>query len=341
MIADAAHSGAQLTQRLLAFARRQALDPRVVDLNELIAGRDPMLRRTLGEHVEIELVRAAGLWPALVDRGQLENALLNLCLNARDAMPGGGRLTLETANVRLDAEYAARHAEVLPGPYAMLAVSDTGGGIEPEQMPRVFEPFFTTKATGKGTGLGLAMVYGFVKQSAGHVSIYSELGQGTTVKLYLPRASGDLAVERGQTRAGPTLAAGVVGGTETILMVEDDDAVRRYGLNQLRVFGYRVVEAVDGPSALAILEERDDVDLLFTDVVMPGGMNGRELADAARAIRRGLRVLYTSGYSENAIVHHGRLDADAQLLPKPYGRNELDRAIRAALNSRPSDSGRH
>ncbi len=326
MIATAAQRGAALTQRLLAFARKQALDPKAVDLNQMVASLDPMLRRTLGEHIQIELIRAAGLWPALVDQGQLENALLNLCLNARDAMPGGGRLTLETANVRLDEEYAARNADVQPGQYVMLAVSDTGQGITPEHLQRVFEPFFTTKEKGKGTGLGLSMVYGFVKQSSGHLAIYSEPGQGTSVKLYLPRTGSEV------TAAAPGSDSGaVVGGSETILLVEDDAAVRQVALAALRSFGYTVIEAADGPSAMTVLEQRHDVDLLFTDIVMPGGMNGRELADAARRLRPGLRVLYTSGYTENAIVHHGRLDAGALLLGKPYRRRELDRAVRAAL----------
>ena len=326
MITTAAQRGADLTQRLLAFARKQALAPKVVDLNALLAGLDPMLRRTLGEDIEIEMVRAAGLWPAQVDPGQLENALLNLCLNARDAMQGGGRLTLETANARLDADYAERHAEVVPGQYAMVAVTDTGGGISPADLKRVFEPFFTTKEKGKGTGLGLAMVYGFVKQSAGHVSIYSEQGQGTTVRLYLPRATA--ADGPAPDAPGEGLPKG---GRGIILLVEDDDSVRQYAATQLRFFGYTVIEAADGPSALAVIGQGGDIDLLFTDVVMPGGMNGRVLADAARQLRPGLRVLYTSGYTENAIVHHGRLDEGARLLAKPYRRRELDRAVREAL----------
>ncbi len=326
-IMNAAQRGADLTQRLLAFARKQALAPLPLDVNQLLVGLDPMLRRTLGEHIEIELVRAAGLWPALVDQGQLENALLNLCLNARDAMLGGGRLTLETANVRLDEEYAARCHDVQPGQYVMLAVSDTGQGIAAEHLLHVFEPFFTTKEKGKGTGLGLSMVYGFVMQSAGHVAVYSEPGQGTTIKVYLPRSLGDQPL----VAAGARDSGGVAGGSETILLVEDDESVRHYALAALRSFGYRVVEAADGPAAMAVLVERDDIDLLFTDVVMPGGMNGRELADAARQRRPALRVLYTSGYTENAIVHHGRLGAGAQLLSKPYRRSELDRAVRQAL----------
>ncbi|MGK2966641.1 MAG: ATP-binding protein, partial [Tepidiformaceae bacterium] len=327
MIGASARRGAELTQSLLAFARKQALSPKAVDLNQMVVGMDRMLRRTLGEQVEIELIRGGGLWPAMVDQGQLENALLNLSLNARDAMPGGGRLTLETGNARLDDEYARTHTEVTPGAYVMLAVSDTGGGIAPGQIDRIFEPFFTTKGVGKGTGLGLAMVYGFVKQSGGHISVYSEEGQGTSIKLYLPRAG--TTTEEAATEVGG--AGDVVGGNETILLVEDDDGVRKYAGEQLRSLGYSVIEAPAGAAALPIIEARDDLDLLFTDVVMPGGMNGRQLADAAREIRPGLCVLYTSGYTDNAIVHHGRLDPGAHLLNKPYGRAELARAIRGAL----------
>lgn len=325
-IIKAARRGGDLTQRLLAFAGKQALDPKPVDLNHLVAGLDSMLRRTLGEHIQIELIGAGGLWPALIDPSQLENALINLCLNARDAMPDGGRLTIETANVRLNGEYASQTGDIPPGQYVMLAVSDTGQGIPPAHLQRVFEPFFTTKDTGKGTGLGLSMVYGFVKQSAGHVAIYSELHQGTTVKLYLPRASGVATV------VAPTESDNVlVGGSATVLLVEDDEAVRQVALNALHSLGYTVIEASDGPSALAVLEQRTDVQLLFTDIVMPGGMNGRALADAARQLHPGLHVLYTSGYTENAIVHHGRLDEGALLLSKPYRRIDLDRAVRAAL----------
>ncbi len=326
MIVQAAQRGAALTQQLLAFARKQALSPKALDINQLMAGMDSMLRRSLGEHIEIELIRAAGLWPAMVDQGQLENALLNLCLNARDAMLGGGRLTIETANTVLDQAYAEVHIDVKPGQYVMLAVSDTGRGIAPEHLEQVFQPFFTTKEKGKGTGLGLAMVYGFVKQSAGHVNIYSELGHGTSVKLYLPRALG-------ASVPAPELVDRLmpVGGQETILVVEDDEMVRRYACQQLRSMGYRVIEVDNGLGALALIEQHPDVDLLFTDVVMPGGMNGRALADAARQLRPTLRVLYTSGYTENAIVHHGRLDPGVQLLAKPYRLVDLSRAIRSAL----------
>jgi len=326
MIVQAAQRGAALTQQLLAFARKQALSPKPLDVNQLIAGMDSMLRRSLGEHIEIELIRAAGLWPAMVDQGQLENALLNLCLNARDAMLGGGRLTIETANTVLDQTYADSRLDVKPGQYVMLAVSDTGGGIAPEHLEQVFQPFFTTKEKGKGTGLGLAMVYGFVKQSTGHVNIYSEQGHGTVVKLYLPRALG-------ASPAAPELVDRVMpaGGKETVLVVEDDEMVRRYACQQLRSMGYRVIEVDNGTGALALIEQHPDIDLLFTDVVMPGGMNGRALADAARKLRPALRVLYTSGYTENAIVHHGRLDPGVQLLAKPYRLVDLARAIRSAL----------
>ncbi|TVQ13807.1 MAG: PAS domain S-box protein [Leptolyngbya sp. DLM2.Bin27] len=325
MIVSAAQRGAELTQRLLAFARRQALEPEAVEVNQLIAAIDGLLRRTLGEHIEIEMVRGAGLWPALVDPAQLESALLNLCLNARDAMVQGGRLTIETANTHLSQDYADQHVEVVPGQYVMVAVSDTGLGIAPNNLERVFEPFFTTKETGKGTGLGLSMVYGFIKQSGGHIKIYSELGQGTTLKMYLPRFWGDTEPQPRQVDSS------VVGGSELILLVEDEELVRRYAHDQLVNLGYRVLVATNGPTALILLRQRDDIDLLFTDVVMPGGMSGRELAYLARRFRPGLNVLYTSGYTENAIVHHGRLDPGAQLLSKPYSRAELSQKIRDAL----------
>ncbi len=325
MIGSAARRGADLTQRLLAFARRQALEPEAVDVNQLITTMDGLLRRTLGEHIEIETVRGAGLWPALVDPAQLESALLNLCLNARDAMVQGGRLTLETANTHLNQNYADQHVEVVPGQYIMVAVSDTGLGIAPGNLERVFEPFFTTKETGKGTGLGLSMVYGFVKQSEGHIKIYSELGQGTTLRMYLPRFCGD-------TEPRPQLVdSSVVGGSELILLVEDEELVRRYAHDQLVNLGYRVLVATNGPTALILLRQRDDIDLLFTDVVMPGGMSGRELVYLARRFKPGLNVLYTSGYTENAIVHQGRLDPGVQLLSKPYSRAELSQKIRDAL----------
>lgn len=329
MIGSAAQRGADLTQRLLAFARRQALVPEAVDVNQLIAATDVLLRRTLGEHIEIEIVRGAGLWPALVDPAQLESALLNLSLNARDAMVQGGRLTIETANTHLSQDYANQHVEVVPGQYVLVAVSDTGLGIAPENLERVFEPFFTTKEKGRGTGLGLSMVYGFVKQSGGHIKIYSELGQGTTLRMYLPRFWGSAEVQPRQVNSP------IVGGSELILLVEDDELVRRYAHDQLVDLGYQVLVAANGSAALALLRQRNDIDLLFTDVVMPGGMSGRELATLAQQLQPSLAVLYTSGYTENAIVHHGRLDPGVQLLSKPYGRAELSYKVREALNTRP------
>ncbi len=326
MITTAAQRGSELTQRLLAFARRQPLKPQPVDLNRLVAGMEALLRRSLGQHIEIEMARAGGLWLAMVDRTQLESALLNLCINGRDAMPGGGRLTIETANARLDHDYAEHHG-IDPGQYVMLAVTDNGRGIPADHLDRVFEPFFTTKEHGKGTGLGLSMIYGFVKQSSGHIRIYSEVGEGTTVRIYLPRTR-EIGVkdefDSEASQPGP--------GSETVLVVEDDDLVRRFAREQLESLGYRVVEASDGPSALAAIEREAVVDLLFTDIIMPGGMNGRELADQVREHRPGIKVLFTSGYSDNAIAHQGRLDPDVQLLSKPYRRADLARRIRDVLS---------
>lgn len=323
----AAARGAELTHHLLAFARRQALEPVPVQVNALIASMNVLLRHTLGGEVEIETTQTAGLWDALIDPAQLEGALLNLCLNARDAMPGGGRLTIETANVWIDQDYADKHAEVRPGQYVRVAVSDTGAGIAAEHLERVFEPFFTTKKVGKGTGLGLSMVYGFVKQSQGHVKVYSEPGQGTTIKMYLPRATSKPPAQRDEDGIAPP----AVRGDEVILLVEDDELVLPYAEAQLRSLGYRVITARNGDQALETLQQHPEIDLLFTDVMMPGGMNGRQLADAAVALRPELRVLYTSGYTENAIIHHGRLDPGVQLLSKPYTRAALARKVRAAL----------
>ncbi|MEQ8487013.1 MAG: PAS domain S-box protein [Pseudomonadales bacterium] len=327
MTATAAERGAELTNRLLAFARRQALQPQQVDVNRLVVGMDALLRRTLAEDIDIELVQAGGLWTADVDPGQLEVALLNLAINARDAMPGGGRLTIETANSFLDDSYADLHDEVDPGQYVLISVSDTGVGMPPEVAKRAFEPFFTTKDVGKGSGLGLSMVYGFVKQSGGHAKIYSESDVGTTVKLYFPRSQSE------RRPAPPTTAEdAVTGGSEHILVVEDDALVREHLIAQLKGLGYRVTGASNGTAALALLAQHADVDLLFTDVVMPGGMNGRQLADAARASRPGLKVLFTSGYTENAIVHQGRLDPGVNLLSKPYRRQELAAKVRKVLD---------
>lgn len=327
IIASAARRGASLTQHLLAFARKQALDPKPLDVNHIATAATSMLRRTLGLHIEIRLNCGEGLWQALVDAPQLENALLNICLNARDAMPDGGKLTIETSNTELEQHYADQHVEVRPGQYVLLAVSDTGTGIAPEHLNHVFEPFFTTKDKSRGTGLGLAMVYGFVKQSGGHVCLYSEPGEGTTVKLYLPRAV-DAAEPVLEVR--PQLPG--IGGTETILMVEDDELVRRHAYNQLTSLGYRVIEAHNAQQALVVLHSDAHVDLMFTDMVMPG-KSGRQLADEAARIRPGLKILYVSGYTETAILHHGRLDAGVSLLSKPYRRDELARSIRAVLAS--------
>jgi len=335
MISTAAQSGAELTARLLAFARRQALQPKAVDANKVLAGMDSLLRRTLGEDLHLETIRAAGLWMAMVDPAQLESAVLNLCINARDAMPEGGSLTLETANAAIDQAYADLHAEVTPGQYVLVTVSDTGTGISSEHLAKVFDPFFTTKAPGKGTGLGLSMVYGFVKQSKGHISLYSEVGHGTTVRLYLPRAEHG---EEGAVVAPISDAA--YRGTETILLVEDSDSVRDTAEQQLHSLGYRVVSAASGETALAALLDHPDIVLLFTDVVMPGGMSGRELAEAARAIRPDLKVLFTSGYTENSIVHHGRLDPGVHLLHKPYRKTDLARKLRAVILEPKSDSGK-
>jgi nitrogen-specific signal transduction histidine kinase len=323
----AAERGSELTSRLLAFARRQPLDPRPTDVNRLISGLDGLLRRTLGEHVEVEIVHGGGLWPALVDGAQLESAVLNLCINARDAMPGGGRLTIELANAHLDIAYADLHDEVVPGQYVLVAVSDTGVGMSAETTERAFDPFFTTKSAGGGSGLGLSMVHGFIKQSQGHVKIYSELGEGTTVKLYLPRAARGAAALESRPTPAPTLA-----GSERILLVEDDELVREHVADQLRDLGYQVTAAADGQAALVELRSDAPFDLLFTDVVMPGGISGRQLADEAQRLRPGLPVLFTSGYTENAIVHQGRLDPGVQLLQKPYRRGDLAMKLRKVLD---------
>jgi PAS domain S-box-containing protein len=326
MTKNAAERGAELTNRMLAFARKQALDPKATDVNALLSSMDGLLRRTLGEHIDIQSVRGEDIWEAMVDAPQLESALLNLCINARDAMPRGGLLTIETRNVTLDGEYTAHNSEVAAGEYVMLAVSDTGTGMAPNILAQAFEPFFTTKEVGKGSGLGLSMIYGFVKQSRGHVKLYSELGHGTTVKLYLPRAAD------GAAHAEPEQTNGIVlGGNETILLVEDDGPVRVHVAAQLTGLGYRVTSARNGREALEALSHDTPFDLLFTDVVMPGGMNGRELADAAFKLRPDLPVLFTSGYTEDAMVHHGRLDVGMQLLNKPYSRKTLAAKVRTAL----------
>jgi PAS domain S-box-containing protein len=329
MIDEAADRGANLTKHLLAFARKQPLQPREIDVNALVLETAKLLHPTLGEHIQITPLLAPDAWTAMVDPNQLSTAVLNLALNARDAMPDGGKLALETGNVFLDESYADMHSEVTAGNHVMIAVSDTGTGISPENLERVFDPFFTTKEIGKGTGLGLSMVFGFVKQSGGHIKIYSEQGHGTTVKIYLPRATG-----LGQTEAEVAVAtAQVEGGRETVLVVEDDAMVRKYVLMQVESLGYTTLEAANAAEALTVIDANATIDLLFTDVIMPGSMNGRQLADEAVRRRPALKTLYTSGYTENAIVHHGRLDSGVLLLAKPYRKTELARMIRMALGS--------
>ena len=317
--------GAKLASHLLAFARKQPLAPVVINTGRLLRELDELLRRTLGETVELETVVAGGMWNTLVDRNQLENALLNLAINARDAMQGQGRLTIEAGNASLDDGYARVHPDVTAGQYVMIAVSDTGSGMTQDIVDKAFEPFFTTKPEGHGTGLGLSMVYGFVKQSGGHVKIYSEPGHGTTVRLYLPRsADAEHAEEPSSTTTAP-------GGTETVLVVEDDAQVRETVVDLLTDLGYRVLEAPDAQSALVVVESGVPIDLLFTDVVMPGTLRSPELARRAKLLKPRMQVLFTSGYTENAIVHGGRLDPGVALLSKPYTREELARKIRQIL----------
>ncbi|MBD8553948.1 PAS domain S-box protein [Rhizobium sp. CFBP 8762] len=317
--------GAKLASQLLAFGRRQALEPKVVNISRFVQGMDDMLRRAIGEAIEVETVVTGGLWNTFIDPAQVENALLNLAINARDAMEGRGKLTIELANAHLDDAYARTHDEVTAGQYVLLAVTDTGSGMSPDIIEKVFEPFFSTKAEGKGSGLGLSMVYGFVKQSGGHVKIYSEVGHGTTIKLYLPRAMQSEDVEVA-VDTGP-----ISGGTETVLVVEDDAEVRETVVAMLADLGYRVLKAVDASSALNVIESGIPIDLLFTDVVMPGTLKSPELARMARERLPDIAVLFTSGYTENSIVHGGKLDAGVELLSKPYTREALARKFRHVL----------
>ncbi|MCG2642522.1 MULTISPECIES: PAS domain S-box protein [Bradyrhizobium] len=325
MIDEAAGRGAELTQHLLAFARKQPLQPREIDINSLIIDTAKLLRPTLGEQIQIESVFEDESCVAVVDPNQLTTAILNLALNARDAMPGGGKLILETGAAYLDEVYASAN-DVPPGHYVLIAVSDTGTGIPSHMLARVFDPFFTSKGPGKGTGLGLSMVYGFIKQSAGHIKIYSEESHGTTIKMYLPPGKIPAVVADGVTPAS------IEGGHETILVVEDDRLVRDYVLAQLHSLGYVTLQAANAAEALAIVASGKHFDLLFTDVIMPGKMNGRQLADEVLKTRPDLKVVYTSGYTENAIIHHGRLDSGVLLLAKPYRKSDLARIIRRALN---------
>lgn len=328
-IEKSAARAAELTQQLLAYSRRQPLHPRLTDLNELVGATSKLLRRTLGENIEIEALLADDLWITNVDRTQLETSLVNLSLNARDAMPDGGQLLIETRNVVLDQDYVAQNPDVAPGSYAMLAVTDTGTGIPPEALEKVFEPFFTTKEVGRGTGLGLSMVYGFIKQSNGHIKIYSEVNRGTSIKMYLPRADGSVA-DRTAIDA-PSLPV----GTERLLVIEDNTDVRTRICEILRGLGYSVDEASDGLSGLARCEAAHlPYDLLLTDVVMPGPISGKALADAVFERWPAMPVVFMSGYTEDAITHQGRLATGVRLLAKPFRRHELAQMIRQALDER-------
>jgi CheY-like chemotaxis protein len=320
-----AKRAASLTQHLLAFSRRQPLEPKSVELNKLVANLSQMLARTLGEKIEVQTVLGVGVWRIEADPNQLETSIVNLAVNARDAMPNGGKLTIETANAYLDEAYVAAAAEVTAGQYAVISVSDTRAGMSKHVLEHAFEPFFTTKPTGHGTGLGLSQVYGFVKQSGGHVRLYSKAGSGTTVKVYLRRQFG----EREEEPAVGTVPDG--SGHETVLVVEDDANVREYTVELLRELGYLVVEAEDAPSALRQLQRFESIDLLFTDIGLPA-MTGRELAEEARRRRPRLKVLYTTGYARNAVVHHGRLDPGVQLIAKPFTYAELASKIRQVLD---------
>lgn len=324
----AAQRAAELTHRLLAFARKQALKPEVLNANDTLANLEVLLRRSLGEAVEIEIVKSAGLWNCDVDRAQLEQVILNLAINARDAMPRGGRLTIETGNVRVDPDYAELHPGVEPGQYVLIAVTDGGHGMSSEVAERAFDPFFTTKDVGKGSGLGLSMAYGFVKQSGGHIKIYSEIGQGTTVKVYLPRHYGNAAKVFTAPESNDMLGSG-----EVVLVVEDDERVRATTVALLDRLGYRSLPCADGPTALELLDTGVHVDLLFSDVVLPKGMNGVQLAEEVKRRMPQVGILFASGYTENAVIHHGRLDPGVLLLEKPFTRQALARSLKQALKA--------
>ncbi len=323
---DAVNRAAALTQRLLAFSRQQPLSPRSVDANRLVSGMSELLRRALGASVSVETVLAGGLWRTYADVSQLENAILNLAVNARDAMTEDGKLTIETANAHLDDAYARTHAEVRPGQYVMIAVTDTGSGMTPDVLARAFEPFFTTKPVGKGTGLGLSQVFGFVKQSGGHVKIYSEPGQGTTIKIYLPRYFGENEESAAERPAAPAALA-----SETILVVEDDESVRTGTVAALDELGYRVEQVADAAEALRRLEANPRIALVFTDIVMPG-MNGRKLADEIAARFPAAKVLFTTGFTRNAVVHNGVLDHGVNFIAKPFTLEQLARKLRDVLD---------
>jgi signal transduction histidine kinase len=335
MIKRSSERAAGITSRLLAFSRRQPLEPQPTDVNKLVAGMSELLRHTLGESVALETVLGSAAWMVSVDRNQLETAILNLALNARDAMPEGGKLTIETSNIYLDEPYATLHSDVKVGQYTLVAVSDTGTGMTAEVAARAFDPFFTTKEPGRGTGLGLSQVFGFMKQSGGHVKIYSELAQGTTIKMYLPRLSGAASVH-----AIESVQKVAVGSGESILIVEDDRDVGEFTARMLSNLGYRVATAPNGPQALKLLEQSHGVELLFTDVGLPEGMSGRVLADEAQRRWPRIRVLYTTGYARNSIFHHGRLDPGVDLITKPFTLASLATKVRQVLDGRAPPTAR-
>lgn len=324
---DAAKRAATLTQRLLAFSRRQPLDPKTTDVGRSVADMSELLARTLGETITIETARAAGLWQAHVDAGQLETAIVNLAVNSRDAMPAGGRLTIETSNAYLDQDYAETQDEVAPGQYVLIAVTDTGSGIAPELLERVFEPFFTTKPAGLGTGLGLSQVHGFVKQSGGHISIHSEVGHGTTIKLYLPRSKETVTAA---APPEPVRTAQHDRRSQTVLVVDDEAGVRDFAASALAELGYEVLSAPDADQALKVFDDTAGIDILLTDVVMPG-RSGRELADAVHKRKPSVRILYMTGYTQNAIVHNGVLDTGTHLISKPFTINQLEQELDALV----------
>ena len=327
---EGAQRAAVLTSRLLAFSRKQALEPKVFDANKLVGGMSELLRSTIGEQIGIETVLAGGLWRTFADPAQVETALLNLAVNARDAMPDGGKLTIETANTYLDERYAAAHNEVAAGQYVMISATDTGAGMPPEVVERAFEPFFSTKGSGRGTGLGLSQVFGFVKQSNGHVKIYSEPGEGTTVKIYLPRYVGGAALFEAEG-ASSDIPSGRL--DEIVLVVEDDPIVKRMSIEALRELGYTVIHAQTPAEALQKFEAHPHIALLFSDIIMPE-MTGRELAERLTALRPGLKVLFTTGYTQNAIVHNGIVDPGTAFLPKPFTLDQLARKVRAVIDGK-------
>ena len=322
----AGRRAASLTQRLLAFSRRQTLDPKPTNVNRLIAGMEDLLRRTVGPTADIKVVGAAGLCPAIIDATQLESAILNLCINARDAMPNGGRITIETANKLLD-EWGARARDLPPGRYLSICVTDTGTGMSPETIERAFEPFYTTKPIGQGTGLGLSMIYGFARQSGGQVRIYSEQGQGTTICIYLPRYAGDAVMSEEEEAITATAAA----SGQTILVVDDEAAIRHLIDEVLDGDGFTVIGAADGVAGIKVLQSGAKIDLLITDVGLPNGMNGRQVADAARSLRPGLKVLFITGYAENAAVGNGHLEPGMELLTKPFTMRGLSSKVAAMM----------